>query len=175
MTNDIFLCGDFNIDMSRTNDTNILYFIDSINSVGLFPLINKPTRIGDYYNTIIDNILTNCKTSPEIICLFITDISDHLPIFSIYNNLFTSNLILTKQKYITFRSSNYSNINYLKKSLLDYNWKYIYDDNNPNSAFESFFKIYTDFYFKHCPLIKKKTSNCVNKPWIPEKNLKCIA
>ena len=100
-----------------------ILYIDSMNSLGLFPLINKPTRIGDYSNTIIDNILTNCKISPEIVGLFITDISDHLPIFSIYNNLFTFNLILIKQKYIRFRSSNYSNINYLNKSLLDYNRK----------------------------------------------------
>ena len=96
MTNDIFLCGDFNIDISRTNDNNILYFIDSMNYLGLFQLINKPTRIGDYSNIIIDNIFTHCKTSPEIVGLFITDISDHLPIFSIYNNFFTFNIILTK-------------------------------------------------------------------------------
>ena len=99
----------------------------------------------------IDNIFTNCKSSPEIVGLFITDISDHLPIFSIYNNYFTYNLILTKQKYITFRSLNCYNINYLKKSLFDYDWKRIYDDNDPNSAFVSFCKIYTDLYFKHCP------------------------
>ena len=57
-----------------------------MNSLGLFQLINKPTRIGDYSNTIIDNIFTNFKISPEIVGLCITDISDHLPIFSIYNN-----------------------------------------------------------------------------------------
>ena len=41
--------------------------------------------------------------------------------------------------YITFRLYNYSNINYLKKSLLVYNWKNIYDDSNSNRAFKSFF------------------------------------
>ena len=128
-----------------------------------------------YIYIIIDNIFTNCKSSPEIVGLFITDISDHLPIFSIYNNYFTYNLILTKQKYITFRSLNCSNINYLKKSLFDYDWKHIYDDNDPNSAFESFCKIYTDLYFKHCPLIKKKTSDFYNKPWISDNLKKCIA
>ena len=56
-----------------------------MNYLGLFKLVNKPTRIGDYSNTIIDNIFTNCKTSPEIVGLFITD---HLPIFSIYNTFF---------------------------------------------------------------------------------------
>ena len=76
-----------------------------MNYLGLFQLINKPTRIGDDSNTIIDNIFTNCKTSPEIIGLFITDIIDHLSFFSIYYYyFFTSNVILTKKKYITFRS-----------------------------------------------------------------------
>ena len=93
----------------------------------------------------------------------------------IYIIIFTYNLILTKQKYITFRSLNCSNINYLKKSLFDYDWKHIYDDNDPNSAFESFCKIYTDLYFKHCPLIKKKTSDFYNKPWISDNLKKCIA
>ena len=101
-----------------------------MNSVCLFQLIDKPTRIGDYSNTIIDNIFTNFKSSPEIVGVCITDISDHLPIFSIDNNYFTYNLILTKQKYITFRSINCSNISYLNKSLFDYDWKHIYDDNN---------------------------------------------
>ena len=102
LTNDIFIYGDFNIDISRTNYNNILYFIDSISSLRIFQLINIPTRNGDYSNTIIDYIFTNCKTSPEIVGLFITYMSDHLPIFSIYNILFTSNLIPTKQKYILF-------------------------------------------------------------------------
>ena len=49
-----------------------------MNSLRLFQLINKPTKIGDYSNTIIDNIFINCKTSSEIVGLFITDISDHI-------------------------------------------------------------------------------------------------
>ena len=44
-------------------------------SFELFQFINKPTMIGNYSNTIIDNIFTNCKSLPEIIGLFITDIS----------------------------------------------------------------------------------------------------
>ena len=79
LTNDIFLCGDFNIDISQIHDNNILYFIDIMNSLRLFQLIYKPTRIGNYYNNIIK--------------IFI---------------------ILQLETYI-------------------------YDDNNPNSAFESFF------------------------------------
>ena len=56
-----FFCGNFNIDISLKNDNNILYFIDSMNSLGLFQFIDKPIRIGDNYNIIINNIVTNCK------------------------------------------------------------------------------------------------------------------
>ena len=50
-----------------------------MNSLRLFKLIDIKTRIGNYSNIIIDNILTNYKSSPGIIGLFITDISDHIP------------------------------------------------------------------------------------------------
>ena len=77
-----------------------------MNYLGLFQLIDKPIRIADNSNTIIDSIFTYFKSSLEIVGLFITYISDQLHIFSMYNTCITSNLILTKQNYITFRLLN---------------------------------------------------------------------
>ena len=50
-------------------------------SIGLYPLIDKLSRITQYSATLIDNIFTNELTNQIISGLLINDISDHLPIF----------------------------------------------------------------------------------------------
>ena len=56
----IFLCGDLNIDLLKYNDnTPTKNFVDMMFSLGLYPLIDKPTRITDHSATLIDNIFTN--------------------------------------------------------------------------------------------------------------------
>ena len=52
-------------------------------SLGLYPLIDKPTRITDHSATLIDNIFTNELDSKINSGLLISDISDHLPIFAV--------------------------------------------------------------------------------------------
>ena len=54
------ICGDFNIDLLKTDlhpDTNI--FMELLYSHGMFPLINKPTRVTSNTATLIDNIFIN--------------------------------------------------------------------------------------------------------------------
>ena len=48
-----------------------------------FPLITRPTRITERRASLIDNIFTNDPLSQSVSGLFINDISDHLPIFSL--------------------------------------------------------------------------------------------
>ena len=80
----IFLCGDLNIDLLKYNDTNgTTNGVDMMFSVGLYPLIDKPTRITDHSATIIDNIFTNELDHIISSGLLISDISDHLPVFAI--------------------------------------------------------------------------------------------
>ena len=49
-----------------------------------FPLIMRPTRITCHSATLIDNIFVNQFFDRSRSGLFFTDISDHLPIFSIH-------------------------------------------------------------------------------------------
>ena len=51
---------------------------------GFFPLITHPTR--PMSNTLIDNIFTNVLNRNIRSGLFITDISDHLPVFTVCTN-----------------------------------------------------------------------------------------
>ena len=51
-------------------------------SLGLYPLIDKPTRITDFSATLIDNIFTNELHHNITSGILFNDISDHLPIFA---------------------------------------------------------------------------------------------
>ena len=77
----IFTCGDFNIDLFKHDSrSGTKYFLDLMFSLGMYPIITKPTRIS---KARIDNIFTNDINSDITSGLFITDTSDHLPVFAI--------------------------------------------------------------------------------------------
>ena len=115
---DILITGDFNINILKViKDNNLNYFLDTFKSIGLEPLINKASRFGKYSNTLNDNFFTNINIKPDLDGLLVTDISDHLPIFIIYNNYFRKNNPINKKK-LTYMSrklndTNVYNLNYL--------------------------------------------------------------
>ena len=79
-----FICGDFNIDLIKSNSSHESRDLAEImNSRGMIPLINSPTRITRSTATIIDNIYTNEIRNTIISGIVIEDISDHLPIFAL--------------------------------------------------------------------------------------------
>ena len=51
--------GDYNIDLLTTTQHNNLRFINILRSTALYPHINKPTRISNTSQTLIDNIFSN--------------------------------------------------------------------------------------------------------------------
>ena len=65
------------------SDTNTTHHVDTMFSLGLHPLIDKPTRITAYSATLIDNISTNEIDNTISSGLLINDISDDLLIFAI--------------------------------------------------------------------------------------------
>ena len=78
------LMGDWNIDLLNY-DSHVMTSncADMFYSFGSVPLINRPTRITNNSATIIDNIFTNNHEDSVNASqgIFITDISDHFPIF----------------------------------------------------------------------------------------------
>ena len=78
----MFLCGDFNIDiLTHNSNRGIKYFLDTMYEIGLYPLIDRPTRISNQSFSLIDNIFTNVTNYN--ITILINDITDHLPVFAI--------------------------------------------------------------------------------------------
>ena len=53
----IYVCADFNIDLLQSDkDNSVSNFIDHLHSLGLHPLITRPTRITCQSKTLIDNL-----------------------------------------------------------------------------------------------------------------------
>ena len=82
-----YITGDYNMNILNYDiHAQTTEFVDFFYSNGFFPLINRPTPVMQSTTTLIDNIFTNnlvcTEKSPQ--GLFVTDISDHFPIF--HNN-----------------------------------------------------------------------------------------
>lgn len=88
----MFICGDFNIDLLNPNNHKMTEdFINTVFSLGLYPQITRPSRITSHSATLIDNIFTNIIQNNTVSGLLIHDISDHLPIFTVYDNNYSLN------------------------------------------------------------------------------------
>ena len=74
-------------------------FLDLLYSRMFFPLITRPTRITANKASLIDYIFTNDQLRPSISGLFLNDISDLLPIFSL---ILCNNDTNDKDKYVIF-------------------------------------------------------------------------
>ena len=81
--NNIFLLGDFNIDLMKNDiDANTSTFLDLLTSNIFVPHIIHPTRITPNSKTLIDNIFSNSPNFSEGISGNITlSISDHFAQF----------------------------------------------------------------------------------------------
>ena len=93
---DTIILGDTNLCMTKINDdATIASFYHTMQALSLIPTISKPTRITGTTCTLIDNIfvsnLNNFKSGS-----FVVDISDHLPIFIIYENYFLPEAQITQ-------------------------------------------------------------------------------
>ena len=61
---------------------NNLMISYTIYSLGLFPLITRPTRIINHSTTLIDNIFTSIYDYANMSGIIECDISYHLPVFA---------------------------------------------------------------------------------------------
>ena len=128
-----------------------------------FPLIARPSRITAHKALLIDNIFTNNTLDHFISGLFLNDISDHLPIFSI---IFGYKQNVEKDKYFTFRDKSSTNIEKFKLQLGAVNWADLPGYQDPNQAYGNFLKKYMSIYNLCFPLKKVKAKKqALRKPW----------
>lgn len=167
--------GDFNIDLIKYQQhVYSTEFLDNMLSHFLLPLINRPTRITSHTASLIDNIFTN-NTSESHSGILITDISDHLPIYTVVYGQQTSPN--NQPTGCTRRNINALTKEHFQNELAKCKWKNVYNaTDNPNEAYDNFLSTYTNIFNNSFPYItiSRKKANLNNKPWITKGLLKSI-
>ena len=118
-----------------------------MSSNSFFPLINKPTRITSDSATLIDNIFTN-DFSDHKIGILLTDISDHLPVFTVINN-YSTNISFNRNS--SRRDFSDTNIQHFIQDLLDINWDFVTNFDSVNDSYSHFLEYVLHLYNKHFP------------------------
>ena len=166
-----YIMGDFNLNLLNqhfhqfTNE-----FLDIMYANTFFPLITLPTRITSHFATLIDNIFTNDFDNYAFSGLVLTDISDHLPIFSISNEKMK---MKDEAPYSVFRDKSERNVAKFRNCLSNVNWYDLDDIHEPNKAYCSFFSKFNDIY-NDCFPLKKVKNNIFKKPWLSKGLLKSV-
>ena len=84
------MCGDININTPPDNPSSkAIEYGNMLSSYGCLNIINKFTRIrtnvnGQTSKTVIDHIITNINTNHVESGVIYYDVSDHLPIFGLF-------------------------------------------------------------------------------------------
>ena len=86
-------------------------------SMGMYPLIDRPTRISRDSCTLIDNVFTNATNFNFISGILVNDISDHLPIFVLGNLHSTYHNHCDHKVYVKTRTINDHTITVLNEHL----------------------------------------------------------
>ena len=165
---DIFLMGDFNIDLLKHNKGDVSSsFLSTLAEGGFLPSISIPTRITTKSKTLIDNIFFNNFSNDFTSGNFTTSISDHLSQFLIFDQN------IAKQETPKYKMQrdyrNFDEQNFIQ-DISSINWDRELQLNcgNPNFSTESFVSIINKTLNKHAPLKKKRVKkyNTNRKPWI---------
>ena len=161
-----YLMGDFNLNLFQyENHIPTQEFMNTLFSHLFLPPINRPTRLTAHSATLIDNIFTNCPAQSVCNCILLNDISDHLPIISVFANEVMSK---TTPEEVVFR--NFSNVNQetFARRLNQVDWTNVLNDSGgPNESFSNFLSEYNSHFESCFPLKKvKRNKQIPQTPWI---------
>ena len=133
----MFLRGDFNIDiLKHDRHSGTKHFVDTIYSLNLYPLINKPTRVTRESATLIDNIFFyNCFNKQTSSGVLINDITYHFPVYTQCEYEVTRS---DPQSYRYSRSQKSEYINSFVTDLHRETWQNVTNADNVNEAYDTF-------------------------------------
>ena len=119
-----------------------------------FPLITRPSRITSHSATLIDNIFANNFFELSRSGLLFSDISDHLPVFSIHSDNVNKSVNRCRQDPFFIRDKNPNNIPTFVEKLEVVDWSSIKTCDEPDIAYKRFHEMYTKIYNDYFPLKK---------------------
>ena len=165
----VYICGDINVDLLKCNNQPMIQkYSDMLFSMGCIPLINMPTRITNHSATLIDHIYTNNVKYDIQSYILLHDISDHLPVCALINNMKTrtvshKNFFRDTRNFVTEKF-----IEDLASNLFDINEITPTNRLDVNEMSNKFVDIFANTLEKHAPLKKtsRKQKKLQQKPWI---------
>ena len=148
-------------------NSGVREFYNNTFQYGAVPLINRPTRVTKSTTTLIDNILTNSYFESSLTKPIIkTAVSDHFPIFVVFNtnknkNDTSKKIIITKRNFSERNKENFKN------DLQRTDWGILDNCVNANVVFENFSDTFSTLYEKNFPLKKHYIKNKgLMTPWM---------
>ena len=163
---DVYIMGDFNVNILDTkNHIPSEEFIENFYSFGLFPLINKPTRVTCNTATLIDNVFTNVLSDSNMLNgIFYTDISDHFPVFCInINKNFAMPIVIQK-----YRNLNSKNIDKFRNMFETNTFEDIISMSDGKLAFNVFYRRFCNLYDECFPLKSIKSRYEHKYQWLTD-------
>ncbi len=168
---EVILAGDFNINLLKINDKNIISeYFDMLTSNSFYPKITVPTRLTNTHGTLIDNFL--CKLTENTLDttsgVLIKAFSDHQPYFILLNTILTKDsppvyVKITKQDNQAIQ--NFYNEILTSDRLININNALIED---PNNTYNVLHIVIQDAKNKHMPskLIKFSKYKHKRSKWV---------
>ena len=170
----IVLIGDFNIDVSQTIDQKIYDYLSMIESVGLQQVISSPTRVTNSTSSVIDHIYTNVYNHAIHSGVIETDVSDHFPIFVIFESKNKNKTALVRKVARSYKSFN---IQSFHEDLGKINWAHVCRYKDVNIAYKVFYDMFVKVCDNHAPNIEHNVSRKKygpKNPWISSAIIKSI-
>ena len=165
-----YICGDFNINLlNHVTNSNISNFLNILISENFYPLITHPTRIRANSATLIDSIFTNVLNKKIHSGILMEDLSDHLPIFVVTQNICSVN---KEDEFILKRIINQRRLEYFKRDLQTISWENVYNLSNPNDQYHCFSELFSYLYDKHFPKQRFRVRPR-RKPWLTNSLINC--
>ena len=121
-----YIVGDFNLNLHKHKETNVVNIINIFYSHSFFPTITEPTRVTKTSASIIDHLWINNLHNYQSRGIIYTSISDHFPIFSTFS-LPNSH---SPRTFNTVNIRNYADdcIEAFKVELSSFGWKLVTTD-----------------------------------------------
>ena len=162
----LLMMGDFNIDMLVIDESSNTHLINMFYSYSLLPLITRPTRITSQSATLLDNFFIS-RSNDCIAGSIVSDVSDHLPIFCLINNLLPRKKPTGEPIQFKYRLTNDSSITNLCNDLRCIDFSSLFQSNDVDNIMKNFSDTIYGLYNKNCKIKTKTVSyRSFVKPWI---------
>ena len=168
---DVILSGDFNIDLLKINERNIISeYFNMLTSNSFYPKITVPTRLTNTRGTLIDNFL--CKLTENTLDttsgVLIQKLSDHQPYFISLNTIHTKDsppvyVKITKQNTQAIQQFYNEILTSDKLISLNHDLK-----EDPNNTYNILHNVIQDAKNKHipCKLVKFSKYKHKKSKWV---------